>query len=553
MLKKNFKYILLPALLTCIAVTSCNLENDEGPVSIPEATIIPNTTIEELKQDFWQDDLNYATEIGTRDDGSHYIIDGHVISSDEAGNIFKNIVIQDETGAIALSVDSYDLYVNYRRGQRIVMDVTGLQAGKYNGLMQLGEAIWYENGQVWETSYMAPAVFAYHAQLSGLPDVALIDTIEVNSFAELTTDATGLMKWQSQLVKLNDVKFEEGGRETFSTFRSSGVDRTITDSRGVTLKVRTSGYSDFWNKELPEGEGDIVCILGYYGTAGWQLSLIDYDGCMNFGNPTINAGTRDNPYTIAQAITLESNNRNNYGWVAGYIVGTVAPGIDTVTGDSDVEWGENPSLDNSLVVAPEATCRDISKCIVLPLPQGSRLQRYAAIKDNPDVLGRRILLEGTLARYLGTWGLTDNTGSIAEFEIEGIEASEQDPPALGESSENPLNVSQLQARYVDGHSTECWVEGYIVGWVEGQKYTEGCRFSNTGVNVSQTNILIAADPEEKDPARCVPVQLPYGPVRSALNLYYNPTLLGSRVILKGNIETYYLVAGFKGTSEYILP
>ena len=552
-MKARINNILLLTMLASLALVSCKLESEEDPVSIPQATLKANTSIGELKQAFWRDDLNYATEIGPRSDGSHYIIEGHVISSDEAGNIFKTIVIQDESGALALSVDSYDLYVNYRRGQRIVIDVTGLQAGKYNGLLQVGEAMWYENGQVWETSYMAPEIFSHHAQLSELPDITLIDTLEVNGFEELATDAAGLMKWQSQLVKLNDVKFEEGGRETFSAFRSSGIDRTIIDSRGATLKVRTSGYSDFWNKELPEGEGDLVCILGYYGTAGWQLSLIDYAGCMNFGNPTIVAGSRDNPYTVAQAITLESNGRKESGWVMGYIAGTIAPGVDTVTDDADVEWGEDPSLDNTLVIAPDASCRDITKCLILPLPQGSRLQRYAAIKNNPDVTGRRIWLRGTLEKYLGSWGLTGNNGTIAEFDIEGIEITEKDPPALGESAENPFNVTQLQARYVDGESIPCWVSGYIVGWVEGQKYTQGCHFDATGDNVAQTNLLIASDPQEKDPARCVPVQLPYGSLRDALNLRFNPALLGSRVTLKGNIETYYLVAGFKNPTEYILP
>ena len=187
-MKARINNILLLTLLASLALTSCKLESEEGLVSIPQSTLKANTSIGELKQAFWKDDLNYATEIGQRSDGSHYIIEGHVISSDEAGNIFKTIVIQDESGALALSVDSYDLYVNYRRGQRIVIDVTGLQAGKYNGLLQVGEAMWYENGQVWETSYMAPEIFSHHAQLSELPDITLIDTLEVNGFEELATD-----------------------------------------------------------------------------------------------------------------------------------------------------------------------------------------------------------------------------------------------------------------------------------------------------------------------------------------------------------------------------
>ena len=46
------------------------------------------------------------------------------------------------------------------------------------------------------------------------------------------------------------------------------------------------------------------------------------------------------------------------------------------------------------------------------------------------------------------------------------------------------------------------------------------------------------------------MQLPSGAVRSALNLAGNPGNLGKQVTLKGNIEKYFGVAGFKSTSAY---
>lgn len=390
--------------------SSCNMEVDPVPVNIPESGLQPNTTLMELKEAFWTDDANYATEIGTKPGSdTHYIVAGNVISSDRDGNVFKSLVIQDETCALAFSVDTYDLYINYRRGQHIVLDVTGLKAGKYNGLFQVGEAQWYASAGVWETSFMPPALFNAAAHLDGLPDINLIDTIVVNNFNRLTVDAAGLRMWQSQLVRLNNIEFTQGGDATFSTFRSSGTDREIVDARGNKLKVRTSGYSTFWDRVLPAGRGDLVCLLNFYGS-DWQLTMLDEAGCINFGNPTVSAGTQENPYT----------------------------------------------------------------------------------------------------------------------------------------------VTELQDLYIPGESSECWVQGYIVGWVEGQAFNDGCRFTATGNNVSQTNILIAASPSEREVTRCVPVQLPRGEVRDLLNLCFNPGNLGRVVMLKGSIETYYNVAGFKNITEFEL-
>lgn len=194
---KNIKsYIVGMAALGAIAFTGCNMDVDPVPVSIPEASMEPNTTLLELKTKFWSDETNYIwgmenqpdaaqVTIPEREDGSHYIVHGYVCSSDDAGNVFKSLVIQDETCALAFSINTYDLYVDYRVGQEIVVDVTGLQVGKFNGLQQVGLAEWYETGRVWEASFMPVALFRSHVELNGLPDVSKVDTIQVNAFSDL--------------------------------------------------------------------------------------------------------------------------------------------------------------------------------------------------------------------------------------------------------------------------------------------------------------------------------------------------------------------------------
>ena len=137
--------------LMSMGLVACQDNFDDPKMEAPVAKNVANTTIAELKAKFWQDETNYIWQgetnepqpIGLKEDGSHYIIHGRVISSDENGNVFKALFIQDETGALPFSINQYNLYTRYRVGQEIVVDLTGMFIGKYNGLQQVGYPQWY--------------------------------------------------------------------------------------------------------------------------------------------------------------------------------------------------------------------------------------------------------------------------------------------------------------------------------------------------------------------------------------------------------------------------
>ena len=118
---------------------------------------------------------------------------------------------------------------------------------------------------------MGPEFFEAHVQLNGWPNVETIDTLVVNSFDQLSSNPKGLRQWQSQIVRFNNVEFQNGGTQTFSTYHSSGVNQNILDVNGSTLPVRTSGYSNFWNKTLPEARrrcGHLQLLRHYRMAAG---------------------------------------------------------------------------------------------------------------------------------------------------------------------------------------------------------------------------------------------------------------------------------------------
>lgn len=565
------------------ALCGCQDEFDSPVVEMPVSTLSPTMSILELKQQYWNDATNFIAPIGgawldangdTIDfnkqvdlngakfasDGKACVISGRVISSDEAGNVFKNLVIQDETAALALSINSYNLYLKYRVGQQVVLDLSGMFIGKYNGLLQLGMPEWYANGNANEATFMAPEFFEQHVQLNGFPQPELIDTIEINSFADLPSNPDGLMKYQSQLVKFNNVYFQNGGTEQFSTYHSSGVNQNIVDSEGATLPVRTSGYSNFWNNFLPKGNGDVVAINSYYGTTGWQLLLIDYAGCMNFGNPTVAPGGENNPYEVMDAIAAISAGKTPTAWVSGYIVGAVAPEVTAVTKNEDVEWSADVVLANTLVIGATPETKDISQALVISLPQGSALRKYGNLVDNPSNYKKEIRVKGSLGYYMEAYGVNDNSGSATDFKIEGVTIDEGGVAPAGDGTEaSPYNVPQIIAMNPQGNKDNpdvknAWVTGYIVGWADMSSVyyinTETARFSVPAT--ANTNLILGPTPETTDVSKCIGIQLPSGTVRSALNLVDNPGNLGKALTLCGNICKYSGIPGMRDASKYKL-
>lgn len=407
---KLSKLYLVPMLaLASAGIVGCSDNFDTPPMVIPSTDIEANITIFDLKKQYWDDARNYIDTIALAASGDSLYIKGRIISSDESGNIYKALYIQDETGALCMSIDRNNLYNDYRVGQEVVLSVSNMYIGKYNGLQQLGQPE-YTQQYGWEAAFMNYEFFLQHVRLNGMPDVSKIDTIDID-LGSLPSSGDELIRLQGQLVRLRNVHFPEAdGLTTFSDADASS-NRTVEDASGNTIIMRNSSYADFQPDLLPMGEGDIIGILGYYGT-DWQLLLRSTDDLKGFNDGT--SGTVANPYTIEQAIELQGEAS---GWVTGYIVGAVAPGVTTVGGNDDIEWTAPTALDNTLVIGMTADTRDLAQCIVMELPQGSSLRSAANLRDNPSLLGTQIWVTGTLESYMGTYGLTGNSGSQSEYKL----------------------------------------------------------------------------------------------------------------------------------------
>ncbi len=144
-------------------------------------------------------------------------------------------------------------------------------------------------------------------------------------------------------------------------------------------------------------------------------------------------------------------------------------------------------------------------------------------------------------RYTAT--VKASTWEVKNFKVAHGTAAEPEEPEEAQE----YTVAEALAAFT-GVAKPAVVKGYIVGTVDGQVYSEGCRFS--GSAESKTNLLIADNADETDPANCMPVQLPSGAVRNALNIVDNPGNYKKQVTLTGSLEKYFGVPGLKTVSKY---
>ena len=93
--------------------------------------------------------------------------------------------------------------------------------------------------------------------------------------------------------------------------------------------------------------------------------------------------------------------------------------------------------------------------------------------------------------------------------------------------------------------TSKYIKGYIVGYVPDKALNEAIFGDASSAETAPTNILLAAKADEKEVNNCMPIQLPAGDLRTALNLKNNPGNLKKELIICGNIETYFGAIGLK--------
>ena len=203
----------------------------------------------------------------TQDSICHYdeqfIVKAVVVSSDEGGNCYKYLTIQDETGGIEIAIDRSSLYNDYPVGQTVYLNCAGLIVGDYHNKYQVG---WVYEGSV---GRIAPAVLDRYLSKDGLPDPTnplVAHPIEITSANDLTAENVNC------LVKIDGCKFSPADDGLPLANNDFTTDRVVTFN-GASVTVSTSNYAYFRNTIIDASkEYCLYGILSVYNST-YQLTL----------------------------------------------------------------------------------------------------------------------------------------------------------------------------------------------------------------------------------------------------------------------------------------
>ena len=208
------------------------------------------------------------------------MIKGYITGNDISGNLYQQVALQDETGAILVDINAGGLHGYLPVGQEILIDLNGLYIGGYGKQAQIGGI--YTNLKTGATSVgkMDRPTWQKHFKLL---DEADASNVKAEIF-DLTkaTDATYLEENAGKLMTIKGVKFSSANGKTVWAANDETTNQNLKDAESGqwissnTVVVRTSGYARFANAILPDGAFDITGIFTRYNNV-WQIIIRNTD------------------------------------------------------------------------------------------------------------------------------------------------------------------------------------------------------------------------------------------------------------------------------------
>ncbi|WP_047417132.1 DUF5689 domain-containing protein [Cellulophaga sp. Hel_I_12] len=244
-----FKVQTLLFAISCVLLflTSCvDSRNFDLPKIDCTSDMIANTTYADVKALYTDQTLQIQTDL---------ILEGYVISSDEAGNFFSVLHFQDTpvnpTSGFQIEIDVRDSHLFYPVGSKILIKLKGLYLGRSKGIYKLGGVFTsFGNASVGRL----PASIVQQHIFNSCDETRSIIPTEISLNENLDTY---LNTW----VALNRLEFvEEELGQPFALDREA-TQRTLIACDDLEINLLNSGFSDFQAMILPNKSGTVSALL----------------------------------------------------------------------------------------------------------------------------------------------------------------------------------------------------------------------------------------------------------------------------------------------------
>ena len=229
--------------------------NSRGNKAIVESNVI---SIAQLKSQY----KNYITT--DYRDGKSYTkitsdiqIKGVVTGNDIEGNLYNEISLQDETGAIIIAISEGGIWGYLPIGTEIVVDLKDLYIGNYGLQAQIGVPYTNASGNTY-VSRMSKLLWNSHFKLTGNTK-----TIEPVTFNNSTWDN---FNDGAKLATIKNVRFDVPNDTTTFASPNSGAGSKSIYFKGIdkSVMVYTSNYADFAATYVPTEKVNVTGIVVTY-------------------------------------------------------------------------------------------------------------------------------------------------------------------------------------------------------------------------------------------------------------------------------------------------
>ena len=195
-----------------------------------------------------------------------------VIGNDIGGNIYKQIIVQDATGALVVGINTTGLFPYVSVGQQLLISLKDLCIGGYGQQPQLGDEY---NGSI---GRMSAAKWEQHVRIMPTHDMSQIDTIDFFATAQNDMD-----RYCGHLVRMDNVtigdagspiapEYKSGTTLTYNGSTNGYVHHSINNQSMSKLLLRTSTYADFASWVIPATPVTIYGIATRYRDT-WQILI----------------------------------------------------------------------------------------------------------------------------------------------------------------------------------------------------------------------------------------------------------------------------------------
>jgi nucleic acid binding OB-fold tRNA/helicase-type len=310
-MKLNLLKPVAIALLTAFAITSCVKDDDYD---------IPDPNGKKPLPDYSGQVVSFANVLTkvtasvatyTADEA----IEGYVISSDEGGNFYKKIYIQnaDKNQGLSVAIDKSGLYTEFPVGAKIQLRLKDLTTQLNNSAIEVGHGTYTAKSGRVSVGTMAEAIYKKH----------LFDTGERKTVAELAKVSNSIQEVSTeahvdQLITLKGVHFptDAVGKTLYDKSNALGgaTNYKLTDANGKTIIFRTSSYAKFKDEKVPAGEVEVTGVLTKFNK-DYQFMISNYADLVVKGGTSTSTQTGTQTSTTVE--TLEASNAT----VADYVVG----------------------------------------------------------------------------------------------------------------------------------------------------------------------------------------------------------------------------------------